>query len=170
MKLQQKRALANHPQPRAKTHRLRAVSGGPTLELFQKEECPFSHTVRQKLSDLGLDFVAHSIPDTQDLKHKELVNAGGKDQVPFLIDHKSGVKLYESEAIVSYLEKEYGTGGMSSSTSPTGIKSDFDQVKRLAQRTLTDLQGVAFTSWNLVKKRIAMEKRPLRRLFKDKAA
>lgn len=170
MKLQQKRTLANKSQLRAKTHRLRAPSGNSGLELFQKEECPFSHVVRQKLSDLGLDYAAHSIPDAQDLKHKELVNAGGKDQVPFLIDHKTGVKLYESEAIVSYLEKEYGTGGAHTSASHSGIKGDLDQVKRLAQRTLNDLQGVAFTSWSLVKKRIAMERRPLRRLFRDKAA
>lgn len=57
---------------------------------------------------LGLDFVAHSVPDGQPLKHEQLVRAGGKDQVPFLIDHSSGIKLYESRAILAYLDKTYG--------------------------------------------------------------
>lgn len=80
----------------------------PDIELYQKEECPFSRSVRMRLSRLGLDFIAHSVPDGSDLKHKQLVDAGGKDQIPFLIDHKTGTKLYESGAILSYLEKEYG--------------------------------------------------------------
>lgn len=80
----------------------------PSIELYQKESCPFSHAVRNKLTHLGLDFVAHSVPDDQPLKHEQLVQAGGKDQVPFLIDHTSGVKLYDSQAILTYLDKTYG--------------------------------------------------------------
>jgi glutathione S-transferase len=85
-----------------------AHSATPSIELYQKESCPFSHAVRNKLTHLGLDFVAHSVPDDQPLKHEQLVKAGGKDQLPFLIDHTSGVKLYESQAILAYLEKSYG--------------------------------------------------------------
>jgi glutathione S-transferase len=80
----------------------------PTIELFQKESCPFSHAVRNKLTQLGLDFVAHNVPADQPRKHEQLIQAGGKDQVPFLIDHSSGVKLYESQAILAYLDKAYG--------------------------------------------------------------
>jgi glutathione S-transferase len=80
----------------------------PSLELYQKENCPFSHAVRNRLTKLGLDFIAHTVPDDQPLKHEKLVQAGGKDQVPFLIDHTSGIKLYESQAILAYLDKTYG--------------------------------------------------------------
>jgi glutathione S-transferase len=80
----------------------------PPIELYQKEGCPYSHAVRSKLTELGLDFVAHSVPDEQPLKHEQLTRAGGRDQVPFLIDHSSGVKLYESAAILSYLDRTYG--------------------------------------------------------------
>lgn len=95
--------------PASKTLVQKRASTSPTyLELFQKEDCPFSHSVRVRLSELGLDFIAHSIPDGNDLKHQELVRAGGKDQVPFLMDHRTGVKLYDSLAILNYLDSEYG--------------------------------------------------------------
>jgi glutaredoxin len=31
------------------------------LELWQAEWCPYSHRVRQRLTELGLDFVAHQV-------------------------------------------------------------------------------------------------------------
>ncbi|MGK5081841.1 glutathione S-transferase N-terminal domain-containing protein [Bdellovibrionota bacterium FG-1] len=80
----------------------------PTLELYQKEDCPFSHAVRNRLTQLGLDFVAHNVSDDAPLKHEQLLRAGGKDQVPFLIDHTHGIKLYKSAAIVEYLDQTYG--------------------------------------------------------------
>jgi glutathione S-transferase len=80
----------------------------PHLELYQKEDCPFSHVVRSRLSELGLDYVVHNVPDQLPLKHEQLTQAGGKDQIPFLVDRRTGVKLYESRAILAYLEKEYG--------------------------------------------------------------
>ena len=78
------------------------------LELFQKEDCRNSHAVRTALTDLGLDYVAHSVPDGDVQKHENLVQKGGKDQIPFLIDHKTGMKLYESDSIINYLERRYG--------------------------------------------------------------
>jgi len=80
----------------------------PVLELYQKENCPFSHAVRTQLTRLGLDFVSHSIPDGHPLKHEQLIRAGGLDQLPLLVDHSSGTKLYETPAILAYLDKTYG--------------------------------------------------------------
>jgi glutathione S-transferase len=80
----------------------------PSIELYQAEEHPFSHAVRMRLSRLGLDYVAHSVSEHDDLKHRQLVRAGGRDRIPFLIDHRTGIKLYEADAIIAYLEKEYG--------------------------------------------------------------
>lgn len=84
-----------------------AKKATPHIELYQKEECPYSHRVRKTLSALGIDFIAHTVPDDNSLKHKQLVEAGGKDQIPYLLDHRTGVYLYEADAIVEYLNHEY---------------------------------------------------------------
>lgn len=81
--------------------------GVPNLELYQKENCRFSHAVRSRLSQIGLDYILHNVPDELSLKHEQLAQAGGKDEIPFLMDRKTGVKLYGSTPILSYLEKEY---------------------------------------------------------------
>lgn len=81
----------------------------PTLELYQKEDCPRSHRVRRYLTEMGLDFVSHSVPDNIPRKHQEVTQVGGKDQIPLLVDHRTGRKLYEASAIVDYLKDEYGS-------------------------------------------------------------
>lgn len=102
-----------------------SLKTGPFLELFQKENCPFSHRVRKTLSELGLDFIAHNVTPGNDLQHKALVDAGGKDQIPFLVDHRTGVHLYESGAIEAYLENEYGP------ETPQGLSS---RIQKLSDR------------------------------------
>lgn len=41
----------------------------------------------------------------------ELLEKGGKQQVPYLIDTDHDVALYESDDIVDHLQKTYGTSG-----------------------------------------------------------
>jgi glutaredoxin len=89
----------------------------PMIELYQKEDCPYSHTVRSRLTELGLDFVAHTIPDNNAFKHRELLEAGGRDQIPFLIDRRTETRLYDSNVILGYLDREYGTGSQPRSES-----------------------------------------------------
>jgi glutaredoxin len=36
------------------------------MELYQAEWCPHSHKVRQRLTELGLDFVARQVPADPD--------------------------------------------------------------------------------------------------------
>ena len=83
------------------------------LELYQAEDCPYSATVREKLADLGVSYVAHnprshggSVRNEQ--THRELMDLGGEDQIPFLLDTDREEALYESEDIVEYLEAHYG--------------------------------------------------------------
>ena len=78
------------------------------MELFQREDCVQSHAVRKHLTRLGLDFIAHNVTPTQPLKHKLLTEMGGKDEIPFIVDHTNGVKLYGASAIRGYLQSEYG--------------------------------------------------------------
>jgi glutathione S-transferase len=84
------------------------------LELYQSEGCPYSATVRAKLSELGVSYVVHNprLPGedggdvTNDVIHAELA-ATGEDQIPCLVDTDRGVRMYESDAIVDYLEDHY---------------------------------------------------------------
>lgn len=89
--------------------RASATQGAPAIELYQAEDCPYSHSVRKCLSMLGLDYVAHSVSHGLALTHQDLVKRGGKDEIPFLIDHATGTQLYDSDAIIRYLEKQYST-------------------------------------------------------------
>lgn len=83
------------------------------LELYQAEGCPYSEKAREKLTELGISYVAHN-PRTHDgdtrnqQTHDELLTIGGEDQIPFLVDHQRGEMLYESDEIVTYLDEHYG--------------------------------------------------------------
>ncbi len=84
------------------------------LELYQSEGCPYCAKVREKLSELGISYVAHNprLPGdeggdvTNAVTHDELT-AGGEDQIPYLVDTERGVTMYESNDIVDYLEEYY---------------------------------------------------------------
>jgi glutathione S-transferase len=78
------------------------------LELFQRETDPGSHAVRNRLSQLGLDYFLRNVRLGDALKNEQLAQAGGKVEVPFLIDHRTGTKLYGAHAIIIYLDHEYG--------------------------------------------------------------
>lgn len=83
------------------------------LELYQAEDCPYSATVREALLELGVSYVIHNPRHhdgevTNEQTRDELFALGGQDQIPFLVDHRRGVTMYESEAIVDYLREHYG--------------------------------------------------------------
>lgn len=82
------------------------------LELYQAEGCPYSEKAREKLTELGLSYVAHNprSHDGETLNEQtqdELLAIGGEDQIPFLVDHQRGETLYESDDIVEYLAEHY---------------------------------------------------------------
>jgi glutaredoxin 3 len=75
------------------------------LEVYQFEGCPFCSKVRQKMTDLGLDFIARSV-DPNDRSRVEEVS--GQTGVPVLKDPNRDVVMPESDDIVEYLEEHYG--------------------------------------------------------------
>ncbi|MEY7849348.1 glutathione S-transferase N-terminal domain-containing protein [Natrarchaeobius sp. A-rgal3] len=89
------------------------------LELYQAEGCPHSADVRETLTDLGISYVNHNPrrPGNEggDVLNEQtteaMTNVGGEDSIPFLVDTDRETTLYESEAIVDYLEQQYGDGG-----------------------------------------------------------
>ena len=56
----------------------------PAIELYQAEWCPHSHRVRQRLTELGLDFVAHQVP-VDPAERAELERATGRRNIPTLV-------------------------------------------------------------------------------------
>ncbi len=54
------------------------------MELYQAEWCPHSHRVRQRLTELGLDFTARQVPADPD-ERDELERAVGTKEIPVLV-------------------------------------------------------------------------------------
>jgi glutathione S-transferase len=75
------------------------------VELYQAEWCPHSHKVRQRLTELGLDFVARQVaaePDDRD----DLEAATGCREIPTLVTDRRKVFSGEEE-ILAYLDRSF---------------------------------------------------------------
>lgn len=83
-----------------------AREGPPTwqavlvLELWQAEWCPFSHRVRQRLTELGLPFVARQVPVARG-ERKAMEQATGTRSIPALVDGET--VLQGVDAILAHL-------------------------------------------------------------------
>jgi len=72
------------------------------LELYQTEWCRGSQVVRQRLTELGVDFVARQVPEDPD-ERDELERRTGVRSVPVLV-LEDGSTLDGSETILAYLD------------------------------------------------------------------
>src|SRR6266542_819248 len=75
------------------------------LELFQTEWCPGSRRIRQRLTELGLDYLNHQVPVERE-QRTLLFGLTGSDTVPTL-QLEDGSALVGEEAILAYLERHY---------------------------------------------------------------
>ncbi len=75
------------------------------LELWQTEWCPASRRVRQRLTELGVDYVAHQVP-VEKTDRLALIDATGSDVIPALVlaDHSAVVG---ETAINALLEQHF---------------------------------------------------------------
>lgn len=65
------------------------------LELFQAEWCPYSSAVRQRLTELGIDFIAKQVaPRQEDRK--------GEHEIPLLVT-EDGQRVEGTDAVFGYL-------------------------------------------------------------------
>ena len=69
--------------------------------LYTLAQCPFCNKVKEFLHENNIDFKEKEI--TLEENEKELIELGGKRQVPFLINHTNDKKLYESSDIIEYI-------------------------------------------------------------------
>lgn len=72
------------------------------MELYQAEWCPHSHKVRQRLTELGLDFVARQVPADPD-EREMLRSVSGTGEIPVLVTNVRSVFCGE-DAILAYLD------------------------------------------------------------------
>jgi glutathione S-transferase len=54
------------------------------VELYQAEWCPYSHRVRQRLTELGLDVTLRQVPATPD-DRDAMKSATGTNEIPVLV-------------------------------------------------------------------------------------
>ena len=77
------------------------------IKLYQAEWCPFSHRIRAKLTELGIDYEAVNVSASAE-KRGELKQITGNSTIPVLAE---GEKVFsDSSEILSYLREEYETG------------------------------------------------------------
>lgn len=78
------------------------------LVLYDMEACPYCRRVREALTALNLDAEIRPCPKGGRRFRPEAEALGGKQQFPLLVDENTGKVMYESEAIVEYLFRQYG--------------------------------------------------------------
>jgi glutaredoxin 3 len=73
------------------------------MELYQAEWCPHSHKVRQRLTELGLDFTARQVPADPD-DRGTMKQRVGTDEIPVLMAD-DGEALCGEDDILEYLDR-----------------------------------------------------------------
>jgi glutathione S-transferase len=112
---------------------LRGTTSRPSIRpkkkliLWSFESSPYSRLVRERLTELEIAYVLHNIgkeqlsdmgPAVRRIKpgpyrpvkgglREKVLRERGRVQVPYLEDPNTGAKLYESSAIIDYLESYY---------------------------------------------------------------
>ena len=101
---------------------------GEALELYSIETSPFARRVREVLCELELPYRLRNVGRTQakeslppalrarlgvtiepeTANRKALLERTGRLMVPYLIDSNTDTELFESDAIVGYLDETYG--------------------------------------------------------------
>jgi len=75
------------------------------FELWQTEWCPASRRVRERLTELGVDYVVRQVPVEKD-ERMALVQAARTDTIPALVTG-DGAPLVGEDAIRGYLDEHF---------------------------------------------------------------
>lgn len=76
------------------------------IVLYQAEWCPYCAHVREKLTDLLLDYTCVNVPRDHS-QRTNVKQVSGQTGIPVLVDGDVTI-ADDDEAIVAYLEKSYG--------------------------------------------------------------
>jgi glutaredoxin 3 len=76
------------------------------MVLYQAEWCSYCVRVRQKMTELGLDYYIVNEPYSHAERHQTKA-ASGQTSIPVLVD--GDVVLDDDDDIIPYLEQKYGS-------------------------------------------------------------
>ncbi|TAM77755.1 glutaredoxin [bacterium] len=80
--------------------------GRPTdIILYQAEWCPYCARVRQKMTDLLLDYKTVNVPRAHS-ERAAVKEVSGQTSIPVMVD--GGVVLDDDDDIIPYLMRTYG--------------------------------------------------------------
>ena len=103
--------ISRPPIPQMSRSRRAELDGiTSTMKLYQFNQCPFCVKTRRSIRRLGLNIEQRDARNDPQW-HKELINEGGKYQVPCLrlVDNAGASEwLYGSDNIISYLDQRFG--------------------------------------------------------------
>lgn len=75
-----------------------------SLELWQTEWCPASRTVRQRLTELGLDVILHQVPVDPE-RRTALIAVTGSTSIPALV--ADGLVVVGEREILDHLQARF---------------------------------------------------------------
>jgi glutaredoxin 3 len=75
------------------------------LTLYQAEWCPYSARVRERLTELGVDFVAKQVAADQSERH-DLQAATGQTEIPVLVADDETM-IADWQEILAWLDEHY---------------------------------------------------------------
>ncbi|PWA97670.1 thioredoxin family protein [Artemisia annua] len=78
------------------------------IEIYEFEGCPFCRKVREIVAVLDLDVLYYPCPRNGPNFRPKVVQMGGKQMFPYMVDPNTGVSMYESDDIIKYLVQKYG--------------------------------------------------------------
>ena len=76
------------------------------IEVYQAEWCPYSHRVRQRLTELGLPFVARPVAAERE-DRDEMREAVGSDEIPVVVLDDGTVLDGDADEIVAALGERF---------------------------------------------------------------
>jgi glutathione S-transferase len=79
--------------------------GDPRLLLYQAEWCPHSHRVRQRLTELGLDFVGRQV-SVDPSERTEMEHVTGRRSIPTLVLDDGSIVSGDDE-IIAALDRRF---------------------------------------------------------------
>ncbi len=80
--------------------------GGYMYDLYILNSCPYCQKVMDFLNSKNIKY--HKFDTSNKDNVLRLLTIGGKDQVPFLYNDETDDKIYESDDIIKYVEKNNG--------------------------------------------------------------
>ena len=90
------------------------------LNLYYKPTCPYCQRVLAANETIKAPLTLKNVSADHTLL-EELIEKGGKSQVPFLEDTDCHKSMYESVDIIEYLATHYGSGIVPDTPSPGNV-------------------------------------------------